>query len=126
MHQGIQLELSEIAVIYIHITIHFFQIHAKPVGVVIDKIHVEGCLIISNGFNFQVFQVPVFKTLWWGAGIQKQTNKAQREEILQVELFDCKIGSLADFPFLILAKIVYSLLNNLDILYKKYKFHYTI
>ena len=61
MHQCVQLEFTEVSIIYVYIAIHFTQVHAKTIGVVIDQVHGKQGLVVAHCFHFEVPEVAVIE-----------------------------------------------------------------
>lgn len=71
VHEGVELEFAEVAVVYIHITIHFLQIHPETVWVVVHQVHCQDGLVKTHGLNPYVFHIAVIESLGFGTGEQE-------------------------------------------------------
>lgn len=70
MHERVELEFAEIAVIHIHIAIYFFKVNPETVGVVVYQVHGQDRLIEPYIFNFEILHIAVIKSLRRRAGGQ--------------------------------------------------------
>lgn len=75
MHECIQLELAQVVIVYIDITINLPEINTKSVWIVIDQVHGQGRLVESQCFQFYIFDIAVIKSFWFLAG-----NEDERKE----------------------------------------------
>ncbi len=79
MHERVQLEFTEIGIVYVHITIHFPQIHTEAVGIVINQVHRKRGLVVPDGLDLEIFQVAVIKCLGFAAG-GKQEHRQDKKQ----------------------------------------------
>lgn len=83
MHECIKLKLTEVAVVYINIAIHFFQVNPKNIWIIIDQVHGKGRPVKSQVFDFEVFQIPVLKPLWFRTRGQYKDQRGEYKRFFQ-------------------------------------------
>lgn len=72
MHQRVQLVPAQVTVIDIDITIHFFQVHPKTVGVVVYQVHGQEGLVEPHILDLDIFDRTVIEALRFLAGEQEK------------------------------------------------------
>lgn len=64
-HQGIELVFTKVLVVYVHIAVHFPELHTEIIGIVIDQVHTHCWLAKAEFIDLEIPEITIIEALWF-------------------------------------------------------------